>query len=155
MGTHMRILSESFPMNTNMTGFRWFTRIFASLCFGWKSIQHWKGLTHLHWPCFSYPPWSQREIPILMSACLWCPQYWSRALSHSLKQQPIITHVSHKGLGTIKRCWYWQCYHFNSYRIVPFHSLKVLLMILMYVCSYEWYMYCRYRHEYLHACYGK
>ena len=25
---------ESFPMNTNMTGFRWFSKIFASLCFG-------------------------------------------------------------------------------------------------------------------------
>ena len=24
MGTHLRVLSESFPMNTNMTGFQWF-----------------------------------------------------------------------------------------------------------------------------------
>ena len=23
MGTHLKVLSESFPMNTNMTGFRW------------------------------------------------------------------------------------------------------------------------------------
>ena len=36
MGTHMRELSESFPMNTNVTGFRWFSKIFASLCFRWK-----------------------------------------------------------------------------------------------------------------------
>ena len=27
MGTHMRVLSESYPMNTNMTGFRWFSKI--------------------------------------------------------------------------------------------------------------------------------
>ena len=30
-------------MNTNMTGFRCFSRIFASLCFGQKQPQHWEG----------------------------------------------------------------------------------------------------------------
>ena len=29
MGTHLRVLSESSPMNTNMTGLRWF---FINLC---------------------------------------------------------------------------------------------------------------------------
>ena len=24
MGTHLRVLSKSYPMNTDMTGFRWF-----------------------------------------------------------------------------------------------------------------------------------
>ena len=37
MGTHLRELSEkSYPMNANMTGFRCFSKIFASLCFGQK-----------------------------------------------------------------------------------------------------------------------
>ena len=36
IGTHLRVLSESYPMNTNMTWFRWFSKIFASLFFGWK-----------------------------------------------------------------------------------------------------------------------
>ena len=27
MGTHFTVLSESYPMNTNMTGFRWFSKI--------------------------------------------------------------------------------------------------------------------------------
>ena len=31
MGTHLRVLGEKFPMNTNMTGFRWFSKIFAFL----------------------------------------------------------------------------------------------------------------------------
>ena len=31
MGTHMRVLMESYPMNTNMTGFRWFSK---------KSLHH-------------------------------------------------------------------------------------------------------------------
>ena len=31
-GTHLRVLSESFPMNTNMTGLRWFSEISALLC---------------------------------------------------------------------------------------------------------------------------
>ena len=30
MGTHIRVLGESFPMNTNMTGFRWFSKIYPS-----------------------------------------------------------------------------------------------------------------------------
>ena len=34
MGTHLKVLSESFPMNTNMTGFRWFSKIFEFLCLG-------------------------------------------------------------------------------------------------------------------------
>ena len=36
MGTHLRVLSESYSMNTNMTWFSCFSKIFASLCFGRK-----------------------------------------------------------------------------------------------------------------------
>jgi len=36
MGTHLRVLSEGFPMSTNMAGFRWFSKIFAFLRFGQK-----------------------------------------------------------------------------------------------------------------------
>ena len=43
MGTHLRVLSKGYQMNTNMTGFRWFSKDFVSLCFGQKSPQHWKG----------------------------------------------------------------------------------------------------------------
>ena len=32
-GTHLRVLSESYPMNTNMTVFRWFPKICASFNF--------------------------------------------------------------------------------------------------------------------------
>ena len=32
--THLRVLSESYPMNTKMTGFRCFSKIFVYLCFG-------------------------------------------------------------------------------------------------------------------------
>ena len=31
MGTLLRVLSESYPMNTNMTGYRWFSKIFPFL----------------------------------------------------------------------------------------------------------------------------
>ena len=30
MGTHMRVLSKSYPMNTNMIGFRRLPKIFVS-----------------------------------------------------------------------------------------------------------------------------
>ena len=36
MGTHLIVLSESYPKKTNMTGFIWFSKIFASLRFGQK-----------------------------------------------------------------------------------------------------------------------
>ena len=49
MGTHLRVLSESFPMNTNMTGFIGFSQIFASLCFGLNQPQHWKGGVNFSW----------------------------------------------------------------------------------------------------------
>ena len=32
MGTHLTVLSESFPLNTNMTGFRWFSKNLATKC---------------------------------------------------------------------------------------------------------------------------
>ena len=34
MGTHLRVLSDSYPMDTNMTGFRCFSKIFKSLYLG-------------------------------------------------------------------------------------------------------------------------
>ena len=33
-GTHLVVLSESYPINANMTGFKWFSKIVVSLCFG-------------------------------------------------------------------------------------------------------------------------
>ena len=36
MGTHMKVLNEYNPMNTNMAGFRWFSKSFAFLCVGRK-----------------------------------------------------------------------------------------------------------------------
>ena len=34
MGTQLRVLCESFPVSTNMPGFEWFSKIFASFYFG-------------------------------------------------------------------------------------------------------------------------
>ena len=33
MGTHLRALSDSYLMNTNMTAFRWFSKTVASFAF--------------------------------------------------------------------------------------------------------------------------
>ena len=43
MDTHLSVLRESFPINTSMTGFRWFSKIFASLCCGKSSLSIGKG----------------------------------------------------------------------------------------------------------------
>ena len=45
MGTHLRVLSKSVLMDTNKTGFRWFSKIFASLCFGQKKTSALEGLS--------------------------------------------------------------------------------------------------------------
>ena len=34
MGTHLRVLSKSIPMDTNMNGFIWLSNSFKSLCIG-------------------------------------------------------------------------------------------------------------------------
>ena len=43
MSSHLRVHCESYLMNTTMTGFRYFTKIFTSLCFRRKYPQHWMG----------------------------------------------------------------------------------------------------------------
>ena len=40
MGTYLSVCNESYPMNTKMTGFRWFLKGLASLCFRRKKPQH-------------------------------------------------------------------------------------------------------------------
>ena len=47
MGTHMRVLSESFLMSTNMTGFRWFSIFFYILAQWTKVVSALKGLKRL------------------------------------------------------------------------------------------------------------
>ena len=37
MGTHLRVLSKNYPMNTNMTGFRWFSKFFCVLVL-WSKV---------------------------------------------------------------------------------------------------------------------
>ena len=36
MGTHLRVLSMSYPMNSGMIGIRWFSKIAVLLCSGQK-----------------------------------------------------------------------------------------------------------------------
>ena len=36
IGTHPKVLGDSYPMSTNTTGLRSFSKIFASSCFGQK-----------------------------------------------------------------------------------------------------------------------
>ena len=38
MGTHLKVLSESYPMNSNITGLRWFSVIFVSLHVLWTNV---------------------------------------------------------------------------------------------------------------------
>ena len=44
MGTHLRELSESFPMNTNMTGFRCFSKNICVIVVWTKEVSALEGL---------------------------------------------------------------------------------------------------------------
>ena len=60
MGTYLRVLSESYPMNTNMTGCRWFSKIFALLL--WMKVA--SALEGFNVKClsFSSPQWYSKEL---------------------------------------------------------------------------------------------
>ena len=45
MGTHLIVLCESFLMNTNKTGFQWFSKIFSILVLWTKIASALEGLT--------------------------------------------------------------------------------------------------------------
>ena len=44
MGTHMRVLSESYPVNTNITGFGWFSKKVCVLVLWTKVVSALEGL---------------------------------------------------------------------------------------------------------------
>ena len=52
MGTHLRVLSESYAMNTNMTGFRWFSKIIHALVSSHKVLSGYGGTFEIHKPSF-------------------------------------------------------------------------------------------------------
>ena len=45
IGTHLRVLREGYPMSTNMTDFRWFSKFCIFLQWT-KVVPAWKGLMH-------------------------------------------------------------------------------------------------------------
>ena len=53
MGTHLRVISKSYSMNTNMTGFRGFSKVFTSFCFGPKVVTALVGLIDEFFPRLS------------------------------------------------------------------------------------------------------
>ena len=46
MGTHLRVLSESYPMNADMIGYRWLSKIFAFSVLWRKVALALEGLKH-------------------------------------------------------------------------------------------------------------
>ena len=47
MGTHLRVLSKSYPMNTNKTGFKWFSKYLCVLVLETKVASAMEGLKSL------------------------------------------------------------------------------------------------------------
>ena len=44
MGTHLKVLSKSYPMNTNMAGFRWFQKSLRSCALDERLVLALEGL---------------------------------------------------------------------------------------------------------------
>ena len=44
IGTHLIVLRGSYPMNSNMSWFRWFSKVFVLLCFGLSIASTLEGL---------------------------------------------------------------------------------------------------------------
>ena len=66
MGSHLWVLSEGYPMNTNMTGFRWFSKIFVSLWALWTKVT--SVLQGLIWHLLHFPL-SQYSTTIIEESC--------------------------------------------------------------------------------------
>ena len=73
MGTHLRVLSESYPMNINITAFRWFSKIVVPCASASEGLNKHKTLqrichaywifdgantTVIHWSLLEERPWS-------------------------------------------------------------------------------------------------
>ena len=52
MGTHLRVLSESYLMNTNMTGFRWFPKYLHFCALDESSLSIWRVKEKVTWYFF-------------------------------------------------------------------------------------------------------
>ena len=50
--THLRVLSESYPMNTNMAGFRWFSKTLCVLVLWREIVSALEGLKPTYNPLF-------------------------------------------------------------------------------------------------------
>ena len=59
MTTHLRVLSECYPMNTNMTGFRWFSILFALWTEVSSALEGLIGSSYSYYMNFSGTPFSQ------------------------------------------------------------------------------------------------
>ena len=95
MGTHLRVLGESYPMNTNMTWFRWFSKNFVLWMKVALALEELKGLAS--------PAW-EGEDPAKVtgsSCCLCCHFPRAEVMLYSIltfHNMPVISYEQHMSL---------------------------------------------------------
>ena len=106
MGTHLKVLSESFPMNTNITGFRCFfaknlcipvLRMIVALALEWLSK-----LTSSFSRYFSLPAW-----PRFSAVPLWVP---IRHLRPHLPVPWLLSRIAAPASGRVVPLWRHRCH---------------------------------------------
>ena len=103
------IWEYSTRMNTNMTGFRWFSKIFVSLCSGWKASPHWKGsLSLLMFLYIQVNPLEMMMMRLFDHICLFLCFWWmwNPLVSYYFGNSPGCSHLL-KGFTTYKRPKTW------------------------------------------------
>ena len=78
MGTHMLALNESFPMNTNMTGFRWLSRLFF-----WVLVPYINVVSALKGLILACLPGVSRGYTRVLARALIQPVFWTGSFLES------------------------------------------------------------------------
>ena len=69
IGTHLRVLLQGYPMNTNTTGLRWSSQIFAFMHVHWTKVAlALEGLTHTDCACSTHCCSNGRSVSPKMRA---------------------------------------------------------------------------------------
>ena len=146
MGTHLRVLGESFLMNTNMTGFRW---SFKDLCFRvlWMKVASaLEGLSHLFWSAKKKP---EQFWWYLIAQLIFLISFvggmspsnilWINAYVHSYFQKNNINAYFHsyfqKNNINAYFCSYFQKNYINAYICSYFQNIYKYILNVIHTCA--------------------
>ena len=134
MGTHLRVLGESFPMNTNLTMSRWFSTLFACILPQTKVASALEGLIY---SC--HPHLSGYQQPIKLPLDQVTHKEISGSSSFFLGKQSV-SGVERSCLrGIIATMWVENIGHWIHIALKGLSRLSVCLFVLLTAASVLWF----------------